>query len=152
MWNSVAGQNTMTIELHLSEEMEKRLQRLAAAQGYADVAAYVQNLVEHTVQQQPAGVDLGQEFAQLAEQWRRERGATSLARCMAEHPAYRRIVAMGDKAVPFILAELEREPDHWFVALHEITGASPVPAPRRGKLKEMPEAWISWGRKHGYHW
>src|SRR5947207_4271000 len=138
----------MTIELHLSEEIEKKLQRLAAAQGYADVAAYVQNLVANTVEQ-AAGVHLGKEFAQLAEQWRRERGATSLARRMGEHPAYRRIVAMGEQAVPLILADLEREPDHWFFALHEITGASPVPAQSRGKLPEMAEAWIDWGRKHG---
>jgi hypothetical protein len=142
----------MTIELRLSEETEKKLHRLAAAQGYADVAAYVQNLVENAVEQQAAGGDLEQEFAQLAAQWRRERGATSLARRMAEHPAYRRIVAMGEKVVPLILAELEREPDHWFFALHEITGASPVPAQSRGKLKEMAEAWIDWGRKHGYRW
>jgi hypothetical protein len=141
----------MTIELHLSEEIEKKLQRLAAAAGYADAAAYVQNLVENKVEQ-AASVDLGQEFAHLAEQWRRDRGGTSLARPMAEHPAYRRIVAMGEQAVPLILAELEREPDHWFFALHEITGASPVPAHSRGKLQEMAKAWIDWGRKHGYRW
>jgi hypothetical protein len=136
----------MTIELHLSDEIEKKLQRLAAAQGYADPAAYVHDLVKNTVER-AAGVDIGQEFAELAARWRRERGATSLARRMAEHPAYRRIVAMGEQAVPLILAELEREPDHWFFALHEITGASPVPAHSRGKLQEMAKAWIDWGRK-----
>ncbi len=71
-------------------------------------------------------------FAHLAEQWRKERGATSMAKRMAEHPAYRKIVALGEKAVPLILAELERQPDHWFVALHEITGAREKPGQIKG--------------------
>jgi len=142
----------MTIQLHFSEETEKKIQHLASSHGYADAAAFVRNLVENTLGQQIANAALRQEFTRLADQWRRERGATSLAKRLAEHPAYRQIVAMGDEAVPWILAELEREPDHWFVALHEITGASPVPEPSRGKLKEMAQAWIEWGRQHGYRW
>ena len=101
---------------------------------------------------QQEAADLAQEFRRLADQWRRERGATSLAKRMAEHPAYRQITAMGEKAVPLILAELERQPDHWFFALHEITGASPVPVQSQGKLQEMAEAWIDWGRRQGYRW
>jgi hypothetical protein len=93
-----------------------------------------------------------QEFQRLADQWRAERGFTSRAAHMAEHPAYRRIVTMGVTAVPFLLAELERQPDHWFIALHEITGANPVPEPHHGKLPEMAAAWIRWGREHGYSW
>ncbi len=47
--------------------------------------------------------DARQQFAGLADQWRRERGASSLAKRMAVHPAYRSIVAMGQTAVPLIL-------------------------------------------------
>lgn len=140
----------MTIIINLPEEMEEQLEQRASAKGYPDVAAYVRNLVERDVQQE--AMHHAQEFRQLADQWRKDRGPTSLARQMAEHPAYRKIVAMGAKSVPFILAELERQPDHWFIALHEITGASPVPDQSRGKLKEMAEAWIDWGRKQGYRW
>ena len=33
--------------------------------------------------------------------------------------------------IPLILAELKREPDHWFKSLREITGENPVPAEHR---------------------
>jgi hypothetical protein len=140
----------MTITIHLPEETEKKLQRLAVAKGYADVTAYVQNLVEKEAHQDV--VDLAEEFRRLAQQWQEETRYSSLAKRMAEHPAYRQIVAMGKKAVPLILAELEREPHHWFFALREITGADPVLPESRGKLAEMAAAWIQWGRQQGYQW
>src|SRR5258708_5461853 len=127
----------MTILLQLPDETEKKLARMAAAAGFADVTAFVHDLVEHSVDRETTEPELRQEFDSLAAQWKRERGATSMARRMAEHPSYRRIVAMGDRAVPLILADLERQPDHWFIALHEITGASPVPEESRGRLNEM---------------
>lgn len=52
---------------------------------------------------------------------------------------------MGEGAVPLLLAELRREPDDWFWALHAITGANPVPAASRGDLRAMTEAWLQWG-------
>lgn len=66
------------------------------------------------------------------------------------HPAYQRIIGMGDAAVPLILQELERSPDHWFWALNAITGADPVPESRRGVMSEMVKAWLEWGVQHGY--
>ena len=71
---------------------------------------------------------------------------------MFSHPAYRQIIALGDPAVPLLLAELERDPDWWFAALKAITGADPVPAASRGKLSEMARAWLEWGRAQGYRW
>jgi hypothetical protein len=91
-------------------------------------------------------------FDALAAAWRREKGRSSSAARMAQHPAYRRIVEMGAAAVPFILRELERRPDHWFIALHEITGEDPVPTECRGNVKAMAEAWLNWGREKGYKW
>lgn len=90
------------------------------------------------------------EFDRLAAEWRAGRGPHSSARRLAMHPAYRKIIAMGHAAVPLILAELAKKPDHWFIALHEITGADPVPESSRGRLPEMADAWVRWGREHGY--
>lgn len=69
-------------------------------------------------------------------------------------PSYQRIVAMGARAVPLILSEMEREgdePDQWFWALHAITGADPVPFDARGDVVQMAEAWLEWGRRR-YAW
>jgi hypothetical protein len=91
-------------------------------------------------------------FLELAEQWRRETGMMSLITKMSMHPAYQRIIGMGQAVVPLILRELEQEPDHWFWALQAITGANPVQSEQRGRLKQMAEAWIQWGRENGYRW
>ena len=91
-------------------------------------------------------------FLELAEQWRRETGMMSLVSKMSIHPAYQRIIGMGQAVVPLILRELEQEPDHWFWALQAITGANPVRSEQRGRLKQMAEAWIQWGRENGYRW
>jgi hypothetical protein len=96
-----------------------------------------------------AGEPIREQFGRLVRQWKEERGPTSSARRMAAHPAYRAIVGLGKPAVPLLLAELERQPDHWFIALHELTGANPVPESARGRVAVMAAAWVQWGKEHG---
>jgi hypothetical protein len=96
--------------------------------------------------------DLAKRFAALAATWREDTKFSSRPGRDAQHPAYQEIIAMGEKAVPLLLADLEKDPDHWFIALYRITGANPVPDEHAGKLKEMAAAWIAWGRAHGYRW
>src|ERR1700674_1301051 len=91
-----------------------------------------------------------QRFLDLVATWKRERGPYSASARLAEHPAYQQIIHMGPEVVPLLLRELEREPDHWFRALHTLTGANPVPAESRGKVQEMAAAWLRWGRERGY--
>lgn len=97
-------------------------------------------------------VGLRAEFKRLVDQWERERPRGGDLGVMVLHPAYQRIMAMGSDAVPWLLAELERKPGHWFWALHFITGVNPVPPESEGKLKEMASAWIRWGREQGIQW
>jgi adenine-specific DNA-methyltransferase len=92
------------------------------------------------------------QFAELTARWKDETRFSSKMKTISEHPAYRKIVAMGDKAVPLILADLEKNGGAWFMALREITGVSPVPKENRGKVKDMASAWIAWGRERGYRW
>ena len=68
------------------------------------------------------------EFDTLATEWREEQSVLSSAREMAMHPAYLRIIGMGERAIPLILEDLRKSPDHWFIALHAITGVNPVGA------------------------
>jgi hypothetical protein len=69
---------------------------------------------------------------------------------MTSHPAYRQIASMGHRALPLILRELRREPDHWFWALKEITKVNPVPEADRGDIEKMAKHWLAWGRAQGY--
>lgn len=88
-------------------------------------------------------------FDELAEEWKKTRSnASSLSKVVA-NPAYRQIISLGDSVVPLILKHLEKEPDHWFSALHEITGENPVSVENLGKFSEMTKAWIKWGKQRG---
>ena len=93
-----------------------------------------------------------QKFYSLAEAWRQDVRFTSSLTQMILHPTYQRIIGMGVAAVPFLLRELERKPDHWFWALTAITGADPVHPDDRGKLRNMAEAWLRWGKEQGLTW
>ena len=89
-------------------------------------------------------------FADLAKQWRSGVVRDSTVLDMATHPAYQQVIGMGRTAVPFILRELARSPDHWFWALKAITGEDPVPEEERGDLRRMAQAWLIWGARNGY--
>lgn len=142
----------MTITIELPDESKQKLAELAASKGYADVTAYVQALIDRSLAEESESQSLHEEFQRLADQWREETKYLSIAKRMAEHPAHQKIVAMGERAVPLILAEMERRPGHWFIALRTLTGANPIPEESRGKLQEMTEAWLKWGREQGYQW
>jgi hypothetical protein len=64
-------------------------------------------------------------------------------------PSYQRVIGLGPKAVPAILVELAKQPDHWFWALNAITGVNPVKAEWAGNLRAMTDAWVSWGEEQG---
>ena len=92
---------------------------------------------------------LAEQFRIMAEQWERETAALSSVTEIAIHPAYQRIIGLGPDAVPLILAELRRRPNHWFWALRALTGADPAHQESRGRVHRMAEAWLSWGRAMG---
>ncbi len=89
-------------------------------------------------------------FERLAVEWERDRPRGADIEQMTQHPAYQSIIGMGEPAVPWLLQRLAERPNHWFVALNAITGARPVPPESRGRIKEMTQAWLNWGRQQGY--
>jgi hypothetical protein len=91
-------------------------------------------------------------FARLAAEWKDFESPSSSAMDLAMHPCYQQIIGMGEIAIPFLIEQLEREPDHWFWALYCITGVDPVPESDRGDIDAMSVAWIDWAGKHGYKW
>jgi hypothetical protein len=95
---------------------------------------------------------LARRFYSLAESWRRECAHLSSVREMVLHPAYQQIIGMGRDALPFLLRELEREPDHWFWALWSITQENPVRPEHRGYIRAMARDWLEWARRRGIRW
>jgi hypothetical protein len=90
-----------------------------------------------------------QKFVRLRDDWKQKRGPDSSAARLAMHPSYLKIIGMSPDAIPFLLRELENQPDLWFVALRSITETDPVPDAIRGNVNAMAEAWLQWGKDQG---
>ncbi len=106
-----------------------------------------------TEPQQESAEEFAARFARLAATWREDTLFSSRPGRDAEHPAYREIIAMGENAVPLLLAELDKDdPDHWFIALYRITGVNPVPKEDAGRIEKMAASWLAWGRAKEYRW
>lgn len=89
-------------------------------------------------------------FLSLKIQWESGTAFLSSITEIVLHPAYQQIIGMGPIAIPMILSEMQKKPNHWFWALKAITGDDPVPPNQRGRLREMTATWLLWGKKQGY--
>ena len=106
--------------------------------------------VEGSEAQSRKRTDQLQEFITLAEQWREETAGYATTTPEIAHPAYLRIIGMGERALPWIFKQLAEHGDQWYVALHAITGVDPVPEKDRGRRPKMREAWLGWARENGW--
>ena len=95
-------------------------------------------------------VDIEAEFRRLSDWWNGETRVLSNMGLAVRHPAYRAIIALGPAVVPILLNELKTNPDWWFDALEELTGANPLSTEDGGKFRQMAAKWMQWGREHGY--
>lgn len=89
-------------------------------------------------------------FHRLAEEWKSETAPLSSIRLKKEHPAYRQLVAMGEPAIPLILADLARKPSHLFWVLRDITNRNPADHGVARDFQDVIQAWIEWGQAQGY--
>src|SRR5262245_47029909 len=91
-------------------------------------------------------------FRRLEAKWMDEVGYSSSSTELIGHPAFQEIIGLGDAVVPLMLRDLEERPRLWVWALPRITGANPVPVSDGGNIAKMSEAWLRWGKEHGYRW
>lgn len=89
-------------------------------------------------------------FRSLAAQWKEESRYSSSFTAMESHEAYRSIIDLGPTMIPFLLAELVREPNWWFMALEALAEDPPSFEGLEGDLAGIAQAWLDWGRIHGY--
>lgn len=88
------------------------------------------------------------EFTALVEQWRRDTRHLSLISKKITHQDYFRIIGMGKPVIPLLLEELRKRPAHWFAALRATTNVDP--SPEGATPSQAREAWLEWGKSHGY--
>src|SRR5262249_45574622 len=107
-------------------------------------------MTTHSINLSPPKEGTGERFRRLASEWKERSRFLSNTTQIAMLRPYQRIIGMGWEAVPFILEELQHEPRQWFWALEAITEENPVPPDAAGKVRLMAQAWIDWGKQHGF--
>lgn len=90
-------------------------------------------------------------FRKLADEWTTETSGFPRIKDRIKHSAYRKIIGWRHEAIPYILAELKKDPpDHWFEALYQITHNDPTKPEDHGDVQRMADAWLKWGRRRGW--
>ncbi len=90
-----------------------------------------------------------QAFSDLRDAWQRDTAHISSMTARVLNPSYQRIIGLGHRVLPLLLAELRDRPAQWTWALRSITGEDPVHPNERGALRKEREAWLEWGRLRG---
>ena len=90
------------------------------------------------------------QFDELFQKWQAETALLSSGTAIVSHTAYTQIIGMGEIVIPFILMQLQKNPQHLFFALYQITGENPIPLSHAGNLEKMTADWLDWGYKKGY--
>lgn len=91
-------------------------------------------------------ISVEMEFNRLAERWKQNSKIYSLAYLVWNDKNYLKILGMGEKALPFILKDLEKTRSHWAHALRQITGENPVKKEDEGDWGKMTTSWLDWAK------
>ncbi|MCY7332558.1 MAG: hypothetical protein LH649_07830 [Pseudanabaena sp. CAN_BIN31] len=98
----------------------------------------------------PVSEEIQERFIKLASQWTQDVEGMSSTVEMTKHPIYQEIISMGKAVIPLMLKDLSQNPLYWLTALRQITQENPVPPEHKGKVKQMAEDWLNWGKQQGY--
>ena len=90
-------------------------------------------------------------FELLVQKWKNETKYYSFSKEIFGSESYKEILKMGKIALPFIFAELKREPTLWFHALKQITNENPVKETSKGNIQLMINDWLSWAKTQGIY-
>lgn len=64
--------------------------------------------------------------------------------------AYKLLVSLGKRAVPFVLREYERQDGIWSLVLEDILNENPVSPEDFGDSGRVRKAWLDWGKANGH--
>lgn len=111
---------------------------------------FVRRIHDYTCVWWEEPVKVFEEFQQLAAIWKDETRLASSVTDIVFNRHYLQIIGMGKAVIPYILQNLQKEPNHWFHALRSVTRENPVPPEDRGDMQAMANAWLSWGKDKGF--
>lgn len=88
------------------------------------------------------------QFLELATNWKKETAAYSTMYHKTINNNYLGIIGMGTSVLPFIFKDLQKNIEHWFIALKAITKENPVSKEDIGDLQKMRTAWLNWAKQN----
>lgn len=94
----------------------------------------------------PSG--LRRKFEDLVREWEHDTMLSSSSHEIIMHPAYQRVIGIGERALPLIFEELKRGKGHWHWALCAITGENP--AASTDSLREAAKEWLAWAEERDF--
>jgi hypothetical protein len=91
-------------------------------------------------------MDLDEMVEGLVDEWERETCYMSSPNQTMRHPAFHKLVSLGDSAVGPLLRLYKRREGFIHMILSAITGLNPVDPQRQGDVRAARRAWLAWGR------
>lgn len=90
-------------------------------------------------------------FHRLRVEWENETGHLSFLEQRIKHPAFLKIIGMGEKAIPYLINDLRQRKHrrYWLFVLNQIVDESNNPTQRsdKGNLEALSQLWIDWYNK-----
>jgi hypothetical protein len=94
--------------------------------------------------------EIADEYIAAADEWDEHHRVLSWHD--TKHPAFRRIIALGDAAIPLILEDINNEPNWIVIALRELVPDGPDISAVSGRLGPICDRWLEWARAKGITW
>ncbi len=94
--------------------------------------------------------ELELKFKELLKQWKDETKTSSFVSKMTSTKSYKDIIDLGPSVIPLLLKELQTNPNWYFDALRILSNEDPHKAGHEGKLIDLANDWIEWGKKKKY--
>lgn len=89
-------------------------------------------------------------FSDLADKWESETRHISRSSIAMAHPAFLRMIAMGQVALPLALKRLsENGSPYWLDLLRVLSPIDPSDSVQSADLADLKRAWLDWGAKQG---
>ncbi len=84
------------------------------------------------------------DFDDYKSTWEEETIFSSSISEITNNTAYRTIIGLGQKVLPFIIDDLKKNDNHWFYALEALTGQNPIKENHKGIIPLMRDDWLKW--------
>lgn len=89
-------------------------------------------------------------FQELRNAWLNDTAFESGYKNKINHPAYLKIVSMGELIIPILVEDMVENKTPWHYALVDITQKNPIREESAGRANKIIEDWHAWAKENNY--